>query len=748
MDQSVIRPVKESPSPWFVFWQICLYCTLMNGCVLAVTHSLELGGLPRGILWACGGGMMALFFLRSRHMALKIAPLALVLLALLVGNPLRGGAEWINGILRRWNQAHGDGLRLLKLTAGTGDCLSFGLLVTVFLGYWCGFTVEFRRLRWALGTAAAMMALCVLGGCGNNFVYALLTAALLGVLISGPLGKPGHQGCLMWTVVLVLLLIFAAVLPGQFSGYESWRKELSQSWLSLRYGEKLLPEGNLYRSSELKGDGEAVLKVTSQQKKNLYFPAFLGGSYENGTWAPLANASFGGDNTGLLSWLKKRSFTPQTQPALYAALAEEGLEANGMEVQILSGSREILYVPATLERLPGKADKDGLVLSRGLFGQKKYSLTELSGSRPGELSVAADWLTSPRTSAEEDYARSEAVYRNFVYEQYTQVAPETAQIIQKMFHGEKPQSESVFGVLTHVRQILRENLTLDETARPPENRDPIAWFLGTSHRGGEMLFASAAVEALRSYGIPARYAEGYYLASDRIGGDGTAYLTGKNARAWVEAYFDGIGWLPLDVVPGYYYDLVSLQQMVSLPDDISKTSAVLKDDNGLEEMGTEGTGDSHKEPESAERNRQMSWLCWLLMGAAALLLLAVLAAECTRSIMKGLLKRQWRRAEPLKRAEIAKTLLYRLLSAWGIQASLGWKTEEVDGLVAEICPRTAPGDYVRVVGLLEKSAYGDIPPEIYEERTLKAFLRKITVPNGKASLKSRIRARYCWLGAI
>ena len=42
---------------------------------------------------------------------------------------------------------------------------------------------------------------------------------------------------------------------------------------------------------------------------------------------------------------------------------------------------------------------------------------------------------------------------------------------------------------------------------------------------------------------------------------------------WAEVYFDGIGWLPVDVTPGYYYDAVKLQQMVATPDMVQKTLA-------------------------------------------------------------------------------------------------------------------------------------------------------------------------------
>lgn len=41
----------------------------------------------------------------------------------------------------------------------------------------------------------------------------------------------------------------------------------------------------------------------------------------------------------------------------------------------------------------------------------------------------------------------------------------------------------------------------------PEGQGPLQWFLTTSRTGNQMLYASAAVEAFRADGIPARYVE-------------------------------------------------------------------------------------------------------------------------------------------------------------------------------------------------------------------------------------------------
>ena len=89
-------------------------------------------------------------------------------------------------------------------------------------------------------------------------------------------------------------------------------------------------------------------------------------------------------------------------------------------------------------------------------------------------------------------------------------------------------------------------------------------------------YVATAAEAFRAYVIPTRYVEGYYLSGDDIHSEasGINKLTGADAHAWVEVYFDGVGWLPLDVTPGYYYDAVSLQQMIGMPEQASKNAAL------------------------------------------------------------------------------------------------------------------------------------------------------------------------------
>ena len=121
------------------------------------------------------------------------------------------------------------------------------------------------------------------------------------------------------------------------------------------------------------------------------------------------------------------------------------------------------------------------------------------------------------------------------------------------------------------------------TIRPgatPRNQDFVNYFLTKNKKGYCAHFASAAVLAFRSVGIPARYCEGYAISYEQVlsrgvmAEDGEAkydqYYSGynalgrtalvtvnasdANAHAWVEVYIDGKGWEVAEVTPSSTLD--------------------------------------------------------------------------------------------------------------------------------------------------------------------------------------------------
>ena len=754
-----LMPEKIPAERYSILWWLALYTALTVGAELTLdsvwnTRQAYLPAVVGMALLLIGSGFVLQFRPARRKWIFRLLPWAALAVSFLLGNPFAGAADWLNCFLHQWNTSHDTLYRELAVSATGWDQTAFLLLGLVLLSRLTFFLLQRRRLWLGCVYVGAFVALGFLARTERMGWFSLLLAGLLGYFLSGPAVHTSGRGALVWAAAGAVLLLGLLLPTGEMDGIVRLRSNTDKQIHDLRYGTEKLPLGNLYASRKLSGGNEAELEIHSEQSKDLYLRAYIGSSYASGSWSSLPETAYGGENTGMFSWLEKQGFRPQTQLSQYAALGTGTAQSNQVQLRVDGASREWYYAPNSLETLRRNqvtAEKDRAPMARGLFGKKSYTYEELSGSRPGELTVPESWVTSPRTEAQESYLRSEAVYRDFVYENYTTVDSGLSGLMDVLFHETEPESDSTFSVLTHVREVLRSRCRYDAEAESPAEEDPIADFLLRSRRGNATLFASAAVEALRSYGIPARYAEGYRCPEARLASsdDGWVTLTGQDRHAWVEIYFDGIGWIGVDVTPGCYYDLVSLQKLVSLPDDVTKTADLTKNDA----LADEDKGNSAAVQETPNAADTVTFpVEKLLYVLAALVLLAagaLLLAELLRAGLILFLKEKLRKAMPLERAKREEKLLFAVLAAKGIRGGLGWNTEQMDARIAACFPKIQPGEYARVCGLLEKAVYGDIPPEIYEERTIVTLLRRLCGVRTGSGLRERLRGRYGWMtGAL
>lgn len=263
-------------------------------------------------------------------------------------------------------------------------------------------------------------------------------------------------------------------------------------------------------------------------------------------------------------WVQTQGLNPFTQPAAYYRLTGDAPEANTVEISVQNASRDAVYAPASMEKVTDGdvyERRDALLKGRGLFGTRNYTVIEVSGTRPSDLMVAESWVSSPQTEEQTAYAEAESVYRSFAYDAYTAADEKLLPVLNRLFWQDyDDENDGVYSALSRIREVLK-------------------------------------AQVRRAHGIPARYAEGYYLpiVKTQSSADGTAALTGQDAHAWAEVYFDGIGWPPVDATPGYYFDAVALQQMVSLPDTVRKTAAIDEDRSGAEQVvEPSGTGGSEQ----------------------------------------------------------------------------------------------------------------------------------------------------------
>lgn len=113
-----------------------------------------------------------------------------------------------------------------------------------------------------------------------------------------------------------------------------------------------------------------------------------------------------------------------------------------------------------------------------------------------------------------------------------------------------------------VQDILAEetsyNLYLDDI---PQGTNTIQYFLETGREGYCMHYASAGALLLQELGVPARYVSGYVVKDSMFKKTEKGYqadVPDRNGHAWVEIYLEGLGWVPVDMTPGYGEDDSSL----------------------------------------------------------------------------------------------------------------------------------------------------------------------------------------------
>ena len=149
------------------------------------------------------------------------------------------------------------------------------------------------------------------------------------------------------------------------------------------------------------------------------------------------------------------------------------------------------------------------------------------------------------------YRKAESGYRQFINHYYLQVPEEIKTMLQEQWD----EIASRYGDANNLTQQQAQECALiflsrcfPEEGTPEDMELPLETAEGTTFQ-----YATVAAMTLRYFGIPARYAEGYVISQEMAAGyesGETMTVDSSCARAWVEVYQDGIGWIPMDLTPG------------------------------------------------------------------------------------------------------------------------------------------------------------------------------------------------------
>ena len=277
---------------------------------------------------------------------------------------------------------------------------------------------------------------------------------------------------------------------------------------------------------------DPVMKVTSER------PVLLRGAIRAGytgySWVDTAPKSrylwLDPTHLGIRGQVFDRSFE---SPA--AAFAE-----TAVDVELLTEGTSTLFIPGRLTDFSMDFSTavyyntaGELFLARPVAPGDTYATTARIPMEGEALRAAANQAVSARDS---QYATMLAYY--------TALPSGIDRGVYALTEALTAEAETPYDRALAIETYLRQNMRYTlETDYPPNDVDFVSYFVLDSREGYCSYYASAMAVMARIAGLPSRYVEGYLARPD---GSGETVLTGEDAHAWAEIYFNGLGWLPFD----------------------------------------------------------------------------------------------------------------------------------------------------------------------------------------------------------
>ena len=572
------------------------------------------------MLWLLGAGILTCIaaavirHFRKTKLLFHILLAALLLVVLFERSPLLSGfgAAW-NTLRDLWAAEKGILLPLAE-TDDTGLWLA-GIVAGILLAM-----VSVALSRVPTLTAVLLAALSVAAAFVQPGILLLAAAAIALLLLTWQKNKNAVSAASFLLVGVIVAGVAAIFLQtGTMQALSQNAKDTLHHW---RYEkvEELLPEGGLSEPVTKTESTDTLLSVTADTAQTLYLRGFVGDTYENETWTAL-DTETAAEEKDLFYWLHQSGFYPQSQLATAARLMGN-YQSGSVSVQNLAGCSLYRYEPCTV--LPERA---GLAKNRiqpsavetiGLRGERRYSYETVSDAQT-LLPELLDFLQNDTSDGVKSYLQMESAYREFVYSYALTVPAEFRAQLGAVLDS---CCES-YGPADSLTKEQAQTATLAFLELCFDGSSNIALPLADTADGTTYQYATVAALALRYYGIPARYVEGYTVKTTE---NEPTSVDASAAGAWVEVYQDGVGWLPLALTPGLE-DLSAEQTESGI-----KPVGAGKEGNGDGPRVTEGQEleQDNAEPDNSEDNTpdggQRTGLLhkpafWIILVAALLLLL-------------------------------------------------------------------------------------------------------------------------------
>ncbi len=129
-----------------------------------------------------------------------------------------------------------------------------------------------------------------------------------------------------------------------------------------------------------------------------------------------------------------------------------------------------------------------------------------------------------------------------------------------------------------------------------KGNDPVDYFLFESQKGYCTYFASSMAVLARCEGIPTRYVQGFSINCSHLNSFLNLSVTGSKAHAWVEAYIEGVGWIPFEPTASFSSGRYGFREKANLKVEYKNNNAF--EYNGNAQALTETLSDIKPEKEN------------------------------------------------------------------------------------------------------------------------------------------------------
>ncbi len=421
-----------------------------------------------------------------------------------------------------------------------------------------------------------------------------------------------NSSAAVWLSVLCLVLIFGLKLFISEADYSNvttikkMKKELQTKLLNLSLEDVTkefqevpifssnkatggLKGGELGKVGEIEYSESEQLRITAPYNaisKGVYLKGYVGSVYTGESWDEHSKENYAAYSE-LIKELPLENFSPvnQVNQLIRRSLEEEEADykpnfmIGEMTVEYEDANKKYMYAPYyTNFILEENTSYEQDLYAAPIVKKDSYTFQYYYDDF-SQNSVEYIFNIPYNVIPSEEYLEKESLYRDYVYNAYTQVPEEgLEQLKQEMMELKVTLSDgTIYDKILYVQNYLEQNTKYSLTPGVlPKNKDFVEYFLYENQKGFCAHYASATTLMLRLLGIPTRYVEGYaigasdiernkineHIAQSYVGETIEVEVSVKdyNAHAWVEVYVDYIGWIPVDLTPASEIGYASLER--------------------------------------------------------------------------------------------------------------------------------------------------------------------------------------------